>query len=71
MHLIPSDLNRLVMAGKYDELGAYHILDCIEGQLLVCLSCETVSGPVYPDRQGCCEKECKESMILKLAGSCL
>lgn len=37
MHLIPSDLNRLVMAGKYGELGAYHILDCIE-----CGSCSYV-----------------------------
>ena len=37
MHLIPSDLNRLVMAGKYDDLGAYHILDCIE-----CGSCSYV-----------------------------
>lgn len=30
MNLIPSDLNRLVMAGKYDELEKFRVLDCIE-----------------------------------------
>lgn len=30
MNLMPLELNRLVMAGKYDELDRYHILDCIE-----------------------------------------
>ncbi len=30
MNLIPSDLNRLVIAGKYDELDKFHVLDCIE-----------------------------------------
>ncbi|MBP7174810.1 MAG: electron transport complex subunit RsxC [Thermoclostridium sp.] len=30
MNLIPSDINRLVMAGKYDELDKFHVLDCIE-----------------------------------------
>lgn len=30
MFLVPSELNRLVMAGKYEELEKYHVLDCIE-----------------------------------------
>ena len=30
MLLVPSELNRLVMAGKYEELEKYHVLDCIE-----------------------------------------
>jgi electron transport complex protein RnfC len=30
MNLIPSELNRLVMARLYDELDKYHVLDCIE-----------------------------------------
>lgn len=30
MHLIPADLNRLVMAQKYEELDKFHVLDCIE-----------------------------------------
>jgi len=30
MNLLPVDLNRLVMAGKYEELEKLHVLDCIE-----------------------------------------
>ena len=30
MNLVPSEINRLVMARKYDELEAFHVLDCIE-----------------------------------------
>ena len=30
MNLVPSELNRLVMARKYEELETYHVLDCIE-----------------------------------------
>jgi electron transport complex protein RnfC len=37
MCLIPSELNRLVMADQYDNLERYHVLDCIE-----CGSCSYV-----------------------------
>ena len=37
MNLLPLELNRLVMADKYDELGAFSVLDCIE-----CGSCSYV-----------------------------
>jgi len=37
MNLLPFDINRLVMAGRYDELDKFHILDCIE-----CGSCSYV-----------------------------
>ncbi len=37
MNLIPLELNRLVMADKYDELGAFSVLDCIE-----CGSCSYI-----------------------------
>ena len=30
MHLLPLELNRLVMADKYDELSRFSVLDCIE-----------------------------------------
>lgn len=37
MCLVPSELNRLVMADQYDQLERYHVLDCIE-----CGSCSYV-----------------------------
>ena len=37
MNLLPFDINRLVMAGRYDELEKFHVLDCIE-----CGSCSYV-----------------------------
>ena len=30
MNLLPLELNRLVMADKFEDLDRYHILDCIE-----------------------------------------
>ncbi len=30
MNLLPLELNRLVMADKFDDLDRYHVLDCIE-----------------------------------------
>ncbi|HEY8500327.1 MAG TPA: electron transport complex subunit RsxC [Clostridia bacterium] len=37
MNLLPLDINRLVMAGRYNELDKFHVLDCIE-----CGSCSYV-----------------------------
>jgi len=37
MNLLPLDINRLVMAGRYEELDKFHVLDCIE-----CGSCSYI-----------------------------
>ncbi|HAA26024.1 MAG TPA: electron transport complex subunit RsxC [Ruminiclostridium sp.] len=37
MNLLPHEINRFVMAGRYNELDKFHILDCIE-----CGSCSYV-----------------------------